>query len=486
MLSSASVFAKLLSRFPGLRDPGVSILEVSTSPASLESLAGRPVTHAIVPTGDAAGRDALTADALAAVLPSSTFDVVVAHGVAERLAPRELGTALAHLRAMATQRLLVSCACGPAAQAADAAIRAALQGAGRSTPALPGLGTLPSVRDLYRALERTGARVEFAVNETVLQHQASVLLEALVPAASQFAADATAKSPASPPVAGSPWDRPYSFVFDATPAGTEPAPAPVSPEDTRPREGGVRMYSVFHRYDATAALGRVTPIFVGAAADEAPPGALTDIPSEGPRLDNSRWCEVTAALKIWRDGPVSEAVGLCHYRRFLDFSGLPRETREVVVPRRELPSIRPHLVPPDEVLDAGQKDWIVTAHPLPLKTSPWELYAAAHRADDYCRVLNIVARRHRHLAPFVSEQFGTDRMFVTNMFVLPWHLFGELCALWFDVLGEFEADTAAEDATPYQRRAPGFLSERLFDLWLRWKRRTGARVITRPVFLVEG
>lgn len=490
MIATANLFAKTIARHPEILSPDTRVLEISAESDGLACRTGRDTQRILVPLAAAGvrGQTLVSLDALKAVLPGDGADVVVAHDLLEYLPPDALDEALGLLLSLATSRLVVLCPCEEQAQACDRSLAEFLRRSG-----VPAEGWLarceqvrfPMVRDVYRGLERAGASFDVLGNESMMQHHAGVLLDRLYPPAKAVYEMCAVKSQHVPPVGESPWDLYYNFLFDARPGPRNHSNAPAAEDDVRPREAGLRLYSVFHRPPILGDLGEVRPILVGAAAADAPPDALTDATACGPRLDNSRWCELTAIHRVWREGPVTEAVGFCHYRRFFDFSGEPVRGRGRKVTPGELTSRAAQLSPPPGFVPDLAGDWIITPQPVPLQTTVFSLYSHAHATNDYCRVLNILGRKHPHLMPAITEQLAATRMFAANMFVLPWHLFSEVCTLWFGVLGEYEAATPPGRGTTYQNRDVGFVAERIFDVWVRWKRQQGVPCRTVPVFHLD-
>jgi hypothetical protein len=485
MISSSNRLAKAWQRNPALADAAVTLLEVCADGERAESLLGRPVTRAPLD-----GREPLPLDAkhLALALPDGRFDIVLAHGLFEYIPASQRKAMVEALLGKASTKLIIICTCDKMAAGTDSILAAVLRASGRSPgPHLEYRTTrgCPSVRDIFRPLQLAGSRFSVLGNQSVMQHQAGEMMDAFYPLTTNLMDVHRGKYPQGAPIGESEWDQYYDFLFEAAPpAGAAAQAAPPAGEDDRPRLPGARLYAVTHQPGAQADLGTVTPIYVGRAAESAPPGSVTDIVHSVPPLDNSRWCELTAMYKIWKEGPVSEAVGFCHYRRLLDFRHTESRIREIEIDRHELRRRLPDLeFDPRRVSPFGD-NWVVTAFSRPAPMTIWDGYCLAHGTMDYCRLLNVIGRRHPYLMPVVSQQFGANATYSNNLFVLPWRLFAEVCGIWFDVFGEYERETPRHQATVYQNRDIGFLSERVFDIWVRFRKQQGTTVIEHPLYQV--
>src|SRR5262249_25518684 len=97
-------------------------------------------------------------------------------------------------------------------------------------------------------------------------------------------------------------------------------PNSYSAKASREKVSGPRLYVVNHLPGrGTDHVVGLTQIYAGPAAASAGPLELTDIMPDGRTLENRRWSGLSAIYKIWQDGPRSDIVGFCHYRRYFYF-----------------------------------------------------------------------------------------------------------------------------------------------------------------------
>jgi hypothetical protein len=177
-------------------------------------------------------------------------------------------------------------------------------------------------------------------------------------------------------------------------------------------------------------------------------------------------------------------VGFCHYRRLFDFSSFGATTRETKIKKEDLPNHTGSYFD-QTMFDTLRGDTLIVALPLDSDLTIWDDYGRWHNLQDYCRIVNIISQKYPQLMPFMVEQHETNKLFGTNMFVMSWMFFDELCRMWFDVLLEFERDVPPDRGNSYQNRDISFLSERVFDAWVRYKKFLGSEIIQVPIFFVE-
>jgi hypothetical protein len=244
---------------------------------------------------------------------------------------------------------------------------------------------------------------------------------------------------------------------------------------------GPRLYVVNHLPDRLLGhFDSATQICVGPAAALAPPGELTDILCQGQTLENRRWSELSAIYKIWQEGPQSDIVGFCHYRRYFYFGDEAVSGNEMHVERSQLASLG---FDRNRLLTVNERTAIV-----PMETrvpgSVYAQYGLIHNSLDYLDIFKLALLNYPEITKYIVAQFESDKLYTCNMFVLSWRDFDELCRFWFTILGKFCDAVPWPRGDSYQDRDVGFLAERLFDAWIRFKRDSGHTLIELPMLLV--
>jgi hypothetical protein len=277
----------------------------------------------------------------------------------------------------------------------------------------------------------------------------------------------------------------------ATEASTERArllevkPIDCSRKAHREKMNEPRIYVVNHLPDGGNEQVRgLTPIYVGPAAASAPPDQLTDVLRDGRRLDNRRWSELSAIFKIWQDGPVSDIVGFCDCRRYFDF-GSARLFRNInCIGQAEINSIPSNVFDYDKVLIVNDRAAIVPKE-MHFTKNVYDQFCENHASSDYLLVLKLALFNYPEIAKYMVEQFNRTTLYACNQFILSWHDFDQLCNFWFGILEKFCDLRSWPREDSYQSKDAGFLAERLFDAWIRFKRDSGHRLVEVPVLQVR-
>ncbi|MDN3713794.1 DUF4422 domain-containing protein [Paracoccus cavernae] len=95
-----------------------------------------------------------------------------------------------------------------------------------------------------------------------------------------------------------------------------------------PASSGARVYLAYHKESPRIASATLQPIHVGRVAAETPlAGMPGDATGENISHLNPEYCELTAHFWAWKNNRDASTIGLMHYRRLLDLSPVPQDTR---------------------------------------------------------------------------------------------------------------------------------------------------------------
>ncbi|PPQ39237.1 DUF4422 domain-containing protein [Rhodopila globiformis] len=262
------------------------------------------------------------------------------------------------------------------------------------------------------------------------------------------------------------------------------APLVVSPP-CRYEDGvaGARGYVVTHLNCKPIERPEFTTVYCGSAAAGRPTGAISDILRDGTRLINRRWSELSAMYRIWQDGPRSDVVGFNHYRRYLSFS-LDHDEPMVTIARDDIRVVENACYDSEVISRVGQ-NYCIVAKPQRLGGRVPDTYASWHIGSDYELMRRLAVERYPHLAAEFDQQLVRDDMYACNLFFLCWADFDDLCKVWFSVLGDFCSEVKWPRGDLYQNRDVAFLSEGLFDVWVRTKQKAGLELDERTTILIQ-
>lgn len=167
---------------------------------------------------------------------------------------------------------------------------------------------------------------------------------------------------------------------------------------------------------------------------------------------NANYCELTALYWMWKNLDMKDCVGLCHYRRFFTnyiFAKKPLSIKKVerILKRYDI------IVPQTWIrLDCTVKDWF-------LETDG--------KQKDLNNLRRIIQKKYPEYLKYYDEVMNGNEAFYCNMFIMPYELLDKYCEWLFSILFELEDITDLTGYTVTEARIYGFLSERLFNVWVR-------------------
>ena len=196
---------------------------------------------------------------------------------------------------------------------------------------------------------------------------------------------------------------------------------------------------------------------------------------------NPHFCELTAMYWAWKNVD-SSYYGLFHYRRVLDLSGKVKGKKRFDVNRK---SIAPKKIAKTFKLDRVsilkqlEKSPIILASPMIVPhgfevsraMSQYDIYARDHRKKDLDIVIDIIRTKFPHLVESMEDVLFTPGVQLSwcNMFIMCKNLYQEYCEFLFGVLLEAQARIDLSGYNAYQSRIYGFISERLLNIFVRYK-----------------
>lgn len=208
-----------------------------------------------------------------------------------------------------------------------------------------------------------------------------------------------------------------------------------------------------------------TNIFCGYKGDFDVNGGLVDNIGDNISNLNGFYSELTAFYWVWKNLKLKDYVGFCHYRRYFSFmDNIPtfdKEKYSIILPI------------PNDISFSMRKD-----------------YSFYHNVEDFDLMVKILKEKYNFDENLLNNVINdAQKMFICNMFVATKEDFEEYCELYFGVMKEFmdrrgwvsmqdiysyiekNSNKYLKGYYPnndvyYQARIGGFLSERLFTIWL--------------------
>lgn len=179
---------------------------------------------------------------------------------------------------------------------------------------------------------------------------------------------------------------------------------------------------------------------------------VTDNTGDNISDKNSSFCELTAAYWIlYNDN--SDIVGLTHYRRY--FFKKDTNKLEFVLDESDIKDI------------LKQYDMIVPNKNYLLKyKTVKDAYVSIHKEEDWDLCKEIIIEKYPDYEE-AFEQLSNSRSFYTcNMFISSKKIFDDYYKWLFDILFELEKRVDISNYDDYNKRIFGFMSERLFNVWI--------------------
>ena len=166
---------------------------------------------------------------------------------------------------------------------------------------------------------------------------------------------------------------------------------------------------------------------------------------------NKNFCELTGLYWIWKNDDAN-IVGLVHYRRYF-FKNFYDACRKKVIDKR---SIKKILNEYDIILP---KKWYYN------KTTE-EIYAENHKIEDYYITREVIEEKYADYIESFDRISTSKESYLFNMFCCKKELIDQYCEWLFDIMFELKNRIDISNYDDYNKRIFGFLSERLFNVWL--------------------
>lgn len=220
-----------------------------------------------------------------------------------------------------------------------------------------------------------------------------------------------------------------------------------------------RIYMMTHKAFEVPKMEGYIPLQVGSALGN-DLGYLKDNTGDHISEKNPSYCELTGLYWFWKNVKC-DVVGLCHYRRC--FTCIERAENAQWV--EEV------LLPVSYIEECMQKyDLIIPNSGMTLEGSVLKHYQEHHCISDWEECGRVIQEKYPQYYPAFLWNQDINLISLGNMVIGKKSLIDEYCEWLFDILFELETRISIEGRDTYQKRVFGFLSERLFRVWIFGKR----------------
>lgn len=214
----------------------------------------------------------------------------------------------------------------------------------------------------------------------------------------------------------------------------------------------IKIYIAAHKKVELPNVDGYIPLQVGAALHD-DLGYLRDNIGDNISEKNLSFCELTGLYYVWKNEK-SDVVGLTHYRRY--FFTNPFKTKlNNVLSKRKINKIMDNF---DIIMPKKIKLESLTVK---------EHYNKYHYLKDLLKCGEIIKKNHKDYYKSFNEVLEEKEIYAYNMFIMKKESFDNYMEWLFDILFKAEKEIDISDYDNYNKRIFGFLSERLFNVWIR-------------------
>lgn len=182
-------------------------------------------------------------------------------------------------------------------------------------------------------------------------------------------------------------------------------------------------------------------------------GYVGDNTSDNISVKNANYCELTGLYWAWKNLDC-EYIGLCHYRRYFANKRVGKDKKAAILHKADYERL---LQKYDVLLPKKRNYYIETVR---------SQYEHAHNKRDLDEVEKIVQELYPEYSEAFTKVMNKTKLHILNMFVMRKDKFNEYCQWLFAILFELEKRIDISSYNQYEARVFGFLSERLFNVWL--------------------
>lgn len=195
------------------------------------------------------------------------------------------------------------------------------------------------------------------------------------------------------------------------------------------------------------------PIQVGAEGKNIDLGFQKDNTGDNISKKNNNYCELTGLYWAWKNLK-ADYIGIAHYRRHFSYRGARGKKQERILTHEKAAE----LVQKSDIILPKQRYYVIESN--------YSQYSHAHHAIDLDTTRDIIMEKYPSYIPFFDRSMKSTHGHRFNMFIMKYDRFCEYCTWLFDILFELEKRTNLSGYDTYEARLFGFMSERLFNVWL--------------------
>lgn len=259
---------------------------------------------------------------------------------------------------------------------------------------------------------------------------------------------------------------------------------PIFPDQKKmtPSSPRIKLLVACHKADSAIRNDELyMPIQVGKALHpELNLGFQTDDTGDNISSKNGSYCELTALYWAWKNLRDVDYIGLCHYRRYFDLSHLGDNHLKVTYAYNA--AMLDGFDNASAIVQTLAKSDIIVPSVNQFTISVGDAYRQSHVTEDYFTAKRIIQESYpEYAASFERVLDKGNKYSGCNMFITRREIFADYCEWLFSLFEKMEPEIKLSPY-PYQQRVFGFLSERLFNVFIH---RHNLKVTYCPILMID-
>lgn len=220
-----------------------------------------------------------------------------------------------------------------------------------------------------------------------------------------------------------------------------------------------------HTNDIFKSDDQFMPIHVGKELSDKELNIQADNTGDNISDKNKSYCELTGLYWAWKNLPKVDYIGLCHYRRYFDFSSKFSIQDAKNIPTGQFNNTNISNIDAAKILKNCD---IILAKP---KSYPYNLridYSVSHLSKDFFVLADVINDLYPdYSGTFVEMMEHNNELNHYNMFLSRYEVFDQYCNWLFTILAEVEKRINITEYNTFQKRIFGYMSERLLLVYVR-------------------
>ena len=214
----------------------------------------------------------------------------------------------------------------------------------------------------------------------------------------------------------------------------------------------IKIYIATHKSIVKPKYSYYVPIRVNAYLSNDDFGYIRDDKNENISTKNLNYSELTVLYWIFKNDN-SNIVGLNHYRRYFFNNNISYKLDNVINEEKIINILEDYdIIVPQPLVMVGD--------------SVYTYYKKHHYIKDLDTCRDIILKKYPEYYKSYLKVINRHYYFPCNMLICSKKIFDKYASWLFDILFELEKIIDISNYDDYNKRVYGFISERLFNVWL--------------------